>query len=448
MTRTIRTLALTVALALAAAGCSKIAPITRPVVKPGALALTSYMALGTSLTAGTESGGTAERHQLRSYASQFALSIIPAPVDRYTIDQDGLDLTGTGPMLNLISLSPLVIGTAGHVAGTPGNQALPTDYHNLGVPGALLFDVADSSAYYGGPNFHSAHFEWVVRHRGRILDAVLRTQPSLLTLEYGANEILGPATEGSGTPLFDVPTWSAILHGTLDALHAVAPNTQIVMINVPDITDITFARTFSWITRDDLGNPTPLLGSGGPLAPGSLVLLTAGDSLAAGTGFPVGSHSYLTGAPGNGRPLDDSQVLTPSEVASLQSAVQGYNSAIASEAAARGWAVVDFHAVFKNVAANGLDYGGAHYSTAFVTGGLVSLDGIHPTDLGYGVIANALIDAVNAKYGVAIPRIDLAADLTASSYRLKPAGDGGMPWVKHAESVYRDMFPHPKAWMR
>ena len=39
-----------------------------------------------------------------------------------------------------------------------------------------------------------------------------------------------------------------------------------------------------------------------------------------------------------------------------------------------------------------------NYSTAFVTGGSFSLDGVHLTGKGYAVIANEFIKAINAKY--------------------------------------------------
>ena len=443
MTRMIRNLAIGLATLALAAGCSKITAIDRPAVQPGSADFTRFVALGTSLAAGTESGGTVERHQPYSYANQFARVIGGAPFDRYTIDQDGIDTFDTGPVFNLLSLDPLIIGATGHVKGTAGNQALATDYHNLGVPGAWLFDVADSIHCYhpADPYYHTAHFPWVARHRGTLLHQVARIQPTFITFEYGANEILGPSTQGSGTVFFDVLTWSLLLRGTLDGLFAVAPNAKVAIFTVPDPTDVPFARTFSWITRDDLGAPAPLIGPSGPLAAGTLVLLTAGDSLARGTGFPVGSHSYLTGAPGNGRPLRDDQILTPAEAASLQAAVQGYNAAIATEASSRGYAVVDLHAVFKDIAADGLSYGGQHYTTAFVTGGLFSLDGIHPSDLGYGIMVNALIDAVNQKYGAVIPRVDLSTCLTASSYRMTPAPGGRVPYVRDAERLYASMFP-------
>jgi hypothetical protein len=149
----------------------------------------------------------------------------------------------------------------------------------------------------------------------------------------------------------------------------------------------------------------------------------------------------VSGAPGNGRPLRDDQILTPAEIASLESAVDGYNTALRTEATARGFALMDFFGLFKNIAANGLHFAGQNYTIAFVTGGIFSLDGVHPSDLGYGIITNALIDAVNQRYGAVIPHVDLATCLTASSYRMRPATDGRVPYIQHAETVFHDMYP-------
>lgn len=444
MHRTIRSILAALLLAAVTGGCRSLDPITGPPPQSGSANFSNYVGLGTNLCAGTESGGTVERHQAFSYSTLFSQQIGSTNYDRQSYDQDGIDLLNLAPGYKLQSLSPLIISTAGQVRGSPTRSAQPTDFHNLGVPGAIVSDVVDSSAYYGGANYHSAHFDFIARHRGLLAQQVARLQPTFVTFEYGANELLGPATRGSGNPIFPPGLYGIYLHAALDAVQAAAPTAKLALFTVPDATDIPYSRTFSWITRDSVGLPTPLLGPGGaPLAPGSLVLLSAGDSLAAGTGFLPSCRSYVSGVHGNGRPLRDDQILTPAEVASLQSAVLAYNTSISSEATARGTALVDLYAVIKSAAANGITYNGTRYTTAFVTGGLFSLDGVHPTDFGYGVMANALIDAVNAKFGSTVLRVDLSRCQTASSSSLiatAPRG-GTMPWILHGEQAIARMFP-------
>ncbi len=48
-------------------------------------------------------------------------------------------------------------------------------------------------------------------------------------------------------------------------------------------------------------------------------------------------------------------------------------------------------------------------SFATASGGILSFDGIHPSNTGYGLIASVFIDTINQAYGTAIPQVDLTA---------------------------------------
>ena len=49
------------------------------------------------------------------------------------------------------------------------------------------------------------------------------------------------------------------------------------------------------------------------------------------------------------------------------------------------------------------DRGGRGYTSDFIRGGLFGLDGIHPNDLGYALLANELIASLNSKFGCMMP---------------------------------------------
>jgi hypothetical protein len=59
------------------------------------------------------------------------------------------------------------------------------------------------------------------------------------------------------------------------------------------------------------------------------------------------------------------------------------------------------------VKAQGYDIGGIHLSADFPTGGIFSADGLHPTNIGYAVIADDWILAINATAGSDVPRPDV-----------------------------------------
>ena len=63
------------------------------------------------------------------------------------------------------------------------------------------------------------------------------------------------------------------------------------------------------------------------------------------------------------------------------------------------------NAYFKNIT-SGIQWNGEVYNAQFVTGGFYSLDGYHPNQKGYALIANEFIRAINAKYKSTIPQIN------------------------------------------
>lgn len=418
----------------ALAACGKIEAITQPAAQSGSANFNHYVAMGTSITAGWESGGLVEHHQTKSYAYLFARQ---AGASAFTIPSVSAD--GVPPLLRILSLSPLFITNAGRTPGTFTNLGQPTSYHNMAVPYAIVVDAVDSTNYYVGPNPERiTMFDNIVRHRGTILQQVLSQAPTFISIEYGSNEVLGAATSGSGTPLLSPTQFSAVYTSMLLAIGQALPATDLALFTVPDVTTIPFFTTFPPFTVSlATGAPVPLVGPNGPLAPADLVLLRAADSLAVGTGIPVGGYNYVNPtAPGNGRSLLGSQILDGVESGQIQAAVSEYNTFIRNAAANIGAVIVDLNGLLHEASTTGLHYQGHTYATDFVTGGLFSLDGVHPTDLAHGFIANTMIDAVNAKFGAHIPHVDLSESATATSSRLQPTkGSRLAPWIQGADRL-------------
>ena len=108
-------------------------------------------------------------------------------------------------------------------------------------------------------------------------------------------------------------------------------------------------------------------------------------------------------------PVDNQYVLDANEIALTRDYVQSYNNTIKSQAAARGLAVFDAYTYLNNVKLNGLEVNGISLSSAYITGGLFSLDGIHLTPRGYAIIANEFIKATNSTYGSNIPLANISS---------------------------------------
>jgi lysophospholipase L1-like esterase len=298
-------------------------------------------------------------------------------------------------------------------------------------------------------------FNIIQRNRGNIDDQVASLNPTFVSFEYGGNDALGPASLGGTIPPFDPATFAGLLDLTLQDLQAKCPNAKFAIFTVPGVVSLPYFTTFPPVALNANGDPliiggapVPLIGTeggapatGAPLGLSDLVLLSAGDSLAIGTGFPVGTFSYLTGAPGNGRPLPNSMVLSSIETIATSSTIDAYNTAIATEASTRGFALVDLHGLLEQGATSGFAYQGSIYTSQYVTGGLFSLDGVHPTDLSYGIICNAMIDAVDRTFGSSIPHVNLSQAATATSSRAHQAGGRKLlPYIQNAERVYGPIF--------
>ena len=116
-------------------------------------------------------------------------------------------------------------------------------------------------------------------------------------------------------------------------------------------------------------------------------------------------------------PLADQFVLSTTEQARITTAQQAYNATIQALASNLDLAYVDARAALQQVASGGTSFNGGVLTSAFVTGGAFSLDGVHPTPRGYALTANTIIDAVNTQYGSTIPNVDLGdyATITLSN---------------------------------
>ena len=142
-----------------------------------------------------------------------------------------------------------------------------------------------------------------------------------------------------------------------------------------------------------------------------LVLLTTQSVIGAA---PTAANSGLGMVPpspldkfGITFPLQDAHVLIPSEIAAVKTATDAYNATIKSIADAKGLAFVDTKTIMDKISTTGMVVDNILMTSAYVTGGCFSLDGVHPSPRGYALIANAFIDAINSKYSSTIKKVDL-----------------------------------------
>ena len=422
-------------LALALAACDGGSPAA-----PGGddLDLSRYVAIGNSLTAGYMNGALGIEGQTCSYPRLVAGQAgVGAAFSQPLVSAPGISEPGSQEgRIELLALTPITIERA-RPAGTPLNPDPPAPYSNLGVPGALGAEALEAqsraTSRTGNP-----FFDLVLRGRGTWAAQVAERDASFATIWLGNNDVLGYVVAGGETAEF--PTPGAEFAATYESLveRLLETTDRVVLLNVPPVTVAPYLSFVPTVVVDPAtlepvpgpgGEPVPLLGPDGPLADTDLVSFDAIERILDGDGIPVAMG-------GSGEPLPADVILDAGEQAVARAAIDAYNAAIAATAARHGLAVVDVHGIVTGIAAGGLDVGGERLTTAFLTGGLFSLDGIHPTCKGQGVVANAVLEAIEARYGVSYPRVSIAGlpgvTLTAAG-GLAPAGAGrGLPRFRRA----------------
>ena len=204
-----------------------------------------------------------------------------------------------------------------------------------------------------------------------------------------------------------LPAFRAAYAQALGALRATGAT--VVTATIPDVTLAPFANTIPpYVVNPSTGQPVliggqtvPLIGPTGPLPAGSKVTLGASSLLAKGVGIPAALG-------GSGQPLPDEVVLDPAELAIIRDRVNAINASIREIAGAASVPVLDLNAFTTDLLTNGREYAGVTLSGAFLTGGLVGYDGIHPTETGYALVANEWVAFLNQQYGTQFQPVELA----------------------------------------
>jgi hypothetical protein len=423
----------------AAAGVALLALLAAPVYSQ--TTFRKYVALGDSLTAAVEGNCLVERHQQRSFprlvADQLGISDFQQPL----VSELALTSAGTGVCLGAVVAGGAITVGAASNQGLPRNTTLARPYDNLGIPGANAADLVDLRVANPTGNTANRSAAFVLRNfptgpfEGRsVLDEANLLSPDLVTVWAGNNDVLGAALSGAavdGVTLTPVAVFESKYTQLMTGLRMTGRT--VVALNVPDVSALAFTRTIppvvvNPVTRQPVlvgGQPVSLLGprttatcstAPCPLPAGTLVTLGASSLLALGVGIPASlGGSGLALPDGSFSPpatLNQGVLLYPDEVAAIQTRGNELNARIASIAGANGATVLDTHALFDQIVGHGYEVGGGIVvTTAFLTGGLFSADGFHPSNIGYAIVAKEIVQHLNDTKGTDFELPDLAHTL-------------------------------------
>ncbi len=380
-------------------------PISAP-TPPAVSPFSRVVVLGDSLSAGFQNGSLLDTQQPHGWASLLAA-------------QAGFHLTlplmgapGFPAVYNLVSagIPPVVQQEPGITTGRDNPNAQINDF---AVPGHKLYDLLNTGPVASPTTGDEQMADYVLGYpagvMGTQVEQAVARQPTLIYLWIGGDDALPADATGDPSKMTPVSTFASELTQLLQELPPKA-RARLVVANVPDITQIPYmtpASELLGLLASTTGLPAALFQAALGIGPGDLINTHGLEDVQAEL-----KQIEALQVPA---PLPGSDVLTAAEVATAQGTINSYNQIIAQQVSAVGGTVVDVHGYIGSLATGGITINGYAASTQFL-GGLFGLDGIHPTNTGYALLANQFIAASNTALGTTIAPVNVSAVAAQDPY--------------------------------
>jgi lysophospholipase L1-like esterase len=243
------------------------------------------------------------------------------------------------------------------------------------------------------------------------VQAAAALRPQIVTVWLGSNDLLKFALSNGAL----APTDAGALGSDLTAIVTTLQDAgaKVALANLLDVLGASYFTSQAGLTQIVVAQ---LTGQGVPLATAQGV---AAQYVAQVQAQGVGPNGYLQlsgllktlGAVAAQRPvtLAASDTIPDALAAQVQGLNDAYNAQIAAVSASTGAPLVDVNTVFKQIrAAGGVPVNLPKCCSLLYGGGLASVDGIHPSNTGYAIIANTFIGTIDRAFGQAIPQVNVA----------------------------------------
>jgi lysophospholipase L1-like esterase len=379
--------------------------------------------------------------QLNNGADPLAVATSPLPLmnspvgniyvpTRITAPLGGTPTYAAAPCTgaNALTYSP---ATASQARLNPGTTPL-----DLGIPGQTLHEalfqvssLTSCAAQYSTTDPYAGLSAIVNAESGAIypvlgtsfgavsqVQAAVSLKPQIATVWLGSNDLLKPLASGGSYAFTDPTAFYNDMVSVIKQLQGAGAK-----VAVANLVDVLHASAFTSST--ELTQLMTQLGVPAQVQPYYLSLVPAGGYLALSGYFKVLQSIQGLGPSG---PPPVTLVAGDTIPAALASAVQEYNDTynaqIAAAAHATGATLVDIHALFATIYTNGgYPVSATPQCCSLIYGeGLTSLDGIHPSNTGYAIVANAFIAAMNAGFSMNIPQVNVSAVYATDPYANHP----------------------------
>lgn len=471
-------LALFISLMLIFTGCEDRSDLTAPgAPSTGSADFTTMVSLGNSLTAGFMNNALYESGQEYSYGSQIAAQV-GISYEQPIISEPGIP--GKMEIKEFVITNGNITGVVTTTAdgmGSPKNASYSKPYNNLGVPGAIIYDLVDQTDFVTkSAQRNNPYFQAILRDQAlgaSPLQQALNLNPSLVTLWIGNNDVLGYASSGgtrgtdaSGTMPTDKDVFAALIQQISNILSQ--SGADVVIANIPDINAVPYFTTVGPVMGVNIkpaidaqqinglyfqkNGETIGTGLAGytDLVTGSVKIMLTGSAYASLLGqatdkyytdnnieIPAGIDVTKPFGFHPQNPWPNALILDQDETAIVNEYLGSFNATIKEASENFNFALVDINGAFKEIkdaeATGGKSFNGTILTTQYLSGGLFSLDGVHPTVRGQGVIANEFIKSINAKFDASIPMVNISE--LPGSIALEKASDNSVQYMPYFENT-------------
>lgn len=423
------------ALAAGVLGCGSGSSSQRSSTTPG---FATTVVIGDSLAAGFENGSLLDSQQVNGWASLVAKQA------GFQLDLPLIAPPGAPAVLQLVSLGPPPV-TKQATGVSPGRDNPTTQPYNLAVPGHSLIDIIDRAPVLVPTSALDVITDAVLAlplggSRSQMNEAI-HLKPTTIFIWAGNNDALIADQTGTPASMTSLDTFTQEFQQLITTLHTQTKATLIVA-NIPDVTAVPYLTPAAIILAEisaASGLPAAEIGALLGIQPGDLVNTTGLAEVQSALG------SLQQGKPP--APLTDDGFLNASEIAQIQSTVDQFNAVIAQQVSSAGGILVDVHAYLQTLQQNGITINNYPASTSYL-GGLFSLDGIHPTNTGYALVANQFIAAINASLKTNITSVDVTSVAAADPYfgpNIKATGAIARIPLGAGRQADRVLLQHPQA---
>ena len=374
-----------------------------------------YVAMGTSVSMGVMSSGVLAADQAFSWPAQLA-ELAGVPFSQPLIAWPGCQPPLAAPLASLRRVNGEPPFARSAVCAPLAEGSSPSS-QNLAISEAITANALGTTPQSASPATWPLRGEFYSRVLGAgqtQLTAMLAQQPDLVSVELGANEVLGIRSGLLAPGVTYVPTgaWRPAYDQLIAGVKTTGAKVLLVGL-LSDLESFPSLRSGAELeaNRDELAGFGIVLSAdcGGAASanqiyvPAKVVGAYAAALAARAAGQPVPTLSCAD-VPGT-----EDYVLTPADIATMEAQLVEMNAHIRGIAEANGYAFFELEALYGRK-----DLKAPFSATTLLTsdepyGPYISLDGVHPNAAGHRIFAREAAKALNVTYHLAIERGTLFA---------------------------------------